>query len=200
MPRTTLKQQLEQRIGKPFRSIILENLQLGTGRYEAARILEDLCQRHRGPDQEHIKVLHSTLWYAIKKAIEAGELCEVEGDPDSNPLFYFNHGKVRHVTVLNFEQKMLEIDCEWECTECGRVWHTVKKTESLDMMTLRSQSCSECAKKGINTFGKVILRFEHEGISAVKAVVDIDGKPRESFVDDMMNPIESPFVENTVSA
>lgn len=198
MARTTLKQLLENRLDKPFRSIIIENIPLGTGRYEAARILEELCEKHREPDQEFIKVLHSTLWYAVKKAIETGELCETPGDPDSKPLFYFGHNKSRHITTRKPEQKNMEIDCTWTCTVCEREWHTVKVVESLEMMTVRSQSCSQCQKRGVNTFGKIILKFEHEGIQATKAVVTIDGKPRESFVDDMLEPIESPFTKETV--
>lgn len=199
MPRATLKKRLEERLGKPLRSIILEHVPLGTGRYEAARILEAECNKHRKEDEEKIKVLHSTLWYTIKKSIENGELCEVHGDAQSPPIFYFNHDKKKHVTKKKDEVDDKQVNCSWSCTQCGHEWNSTKNVESFDLMAVRSQSCPECNKKKINTFGKIVLDFDHGGVHARKAVILINGKPRESFVDNDMNPVESPFERQAVS-
>lgn len=198
MPKVTVKERIQKRMGKPFREIILENIPLGTGRYEAARILEDLCEKHREPDEPKIKVLHSTLWYTIKRSIESGELCEVENDPSSPPLFHFNCGKSKHVTHRKHTGKPDEILCSWTCGECGHEWQETKKTRTPEMMAVRSKSCPKCQEHGVSTFGKILLEFEYEGQKVMKAVVEIDGKPRESFVDSMMNPCPSPFEKETI--
>lgn len=193
MGRKLISKAIEERVGKPFRQIVKENLTLGIGRYEAAARLETLCKKHRKDNEDHIKVLHSTLWYTIKRMIVTGELCEVEGDPSTPPIFDFNHGRKEYIYNKQNDPTRIKIESEWHCSICNHQWREESEIKSLDMMCVRSKSCPECERKGSNSFGKVVLQFEHEGIRARKAVCLSGGRNKESFIDEQDNPCSSPF-------
>ena len=123
---------------------------------------------------------------------------EISQTPPENPT-QDNHepeNPAREETPVQEKEtrkpKSIELSVSYTCNECHGESTSVVTCDIPEIIGLRAYKCPECGE-----FGSCHATFQHEGISAKKALVDIGYQKEEfvNFLDSEMKVVDNPFKE-----